>query len=50
MICKKIFDGDDKFADFKTNFESCYTSLKCKVEDIKKESDKAKKDLATNNN
>ena len=50
MICEKMFNQDEKFVDFKNGFDACYSALKCVVDDIKKESEKAKKELANNSN
>ena len=50
ILCENIFNEDENFADFKTGFDSCYYSLKCIVDDIKKDTDKANKELTNNNN
>jgi hypothetical protein len=47
-ICDKIHEKDEKFSLFKDGFDKCYTALKCKIEDIDKDSLKARKELANN--
>jgi hypothetical protein len=41
-ICDKIFEKDEKLVNFKSAFDACYTSLKCKIDEIEKESAKAR--------
>ena len=47
-ICQKMFEKDEEFTKFKDSFPMCYKALKCKVDEIKTESDKAKGALNTN--
>jgi hypothetical protein len=50
MICQKLFDEDNSFADFKQDYEFSYMAHKCIVDDIKRDCLKAKGDLKTNQN
>lgn len=49
-IVDQIFSEDETIAEFKAQFSSCYTCLKCVVDDVKKDIEKAEKDLKVNQN
>lgn len=49
-ICNTIFEEDPKFADFKGQFEACYTAFKCVIDDIKRDTEKASKELKVSAN
>ena len=49
-ICNTIFEEDPKFADFKSQFESCYAAYKCVIDDIKRDTEKAYKELKVTSN
>mmetsp|Transcript_30251 Transcript_30251/g.46272 ORF Transcript_30251/g.46272 Transcript_30251/m.46272 type:complete len:169 (-) Transcript_30251:21-527(-) len=48
VICKKLCEEDESFFNFKKEFEPCYASLRCVVDDLKKACEKAKQDLQRN--
>jgi len=50
MITAKLYEDDESIAEFKAGFSSCFTCLKCIVDDVKKDTEKANKDLNSNKN
>ena len=47
VICNKMFEKDEKFAEFRSNFEQVFQAVKCVVGDLQKEADKVKKELVS---
>jgi hypothetical protein len=48
IICRKLAEEDPNFLNIKMEFESCYGCLKYVVDDIKRDVDKAARDLGLN--
>ena len=42
IICEKLYSGDEKFAQFKSNFDSIYATLKNNIADLGREIKKQK--------
>ena len=50
MICQKLYEEDQTFAEFKSKFEYSFMAHKCVVDDIKRDCLKAKMDLKSSKN
>jgi hypothetical protein len=47
-ICKQLVDEDPEFRDFKADFNCCYACLKFPMDDVKRDIEKAQKELQGN--
>jgi hypothetical protein len=45
MICAKLFEEDPTIAEFKVDYPESYSAIKCIVEDLTKDANKAKVEL-----
>lgn len=47
IILEKLSKEDESFMEFKKEFEPCYASLKFPIDDLKRDLEKAQRDLKT---
>jgi hypothetical protein len=45
MICAKLYEEDETFGEFKADYPESYGAIKCVIEDLTKDANKAKVEL-----